>query len=613
MHAYAWLTILFLVLIRRALAAIHVTPSTLPSLTFDFVIIGGGPGGSVVANRLTEDPNVTVLLLEAGGSQVIASTHLILPLFVVFLASPSPRDWNYSSIPQKGLDNQTLFVPRAKILGGCSSISNAHLSSHQSPSLRLVAMHVDGMLYLRGSSEDWDRFANITGDDGWSWEGMQQYFFKNEKWTPPVDRHNTTGQFDPNIHGFHGINSVSVANFPTPIDGKVLEAASQLGAPWPFNLDPNSGNHLGVGWVPDTIKDGTRSSAAKSYLAPEFVERKNLHVLLNAHVRKVVNRGMDGSKLVFGAVQFAQADKATKEVIISAGSINTPQLLLLSGIGPKSDLNALSLPTLLDLPSVGANLSVHIALYVSHAVNSADTFDDIIRNATLREQFTQEWLGNGHRGRLADTETSQAAFVRLPQDADIFKREQDPAAGPHTGHIQMGIYNGNPSFGSNSLSTGNFITVSARLITPTSRGSVKLNTTDPFNKPLIDLGSLTSEFDKFALREGVKIVRGLFTAPVWDGYILGEVGALANATTDEEIEAVARTDGAPDGHIVGTAAMSHRDALFGVVDPDLKVKGANGLRVVDASIFVSTGNTQVPTYAVGERAADLIKADWGLL
>ncbi|KAK0235295.1 aryl-alcohol oxidase [Armillaria nabsnona] len=584
--------LLALSLARPGLCAIYNNFVELPqNLTFDFVIVGGGTAGNVVANRLTENPTFSVLILEAGPSPEGLINHTV-PFFNSFLWGENPWDWNYTAVPQIGLDGRALHYPRGRILGGCSSMN--------------------GMVYLRGSSEDYDRYADVTQDPGWSWDGIQPYIRKNERWTAPTDHHNTTGQFNPAVHGFHGITAVSLPGFPSAIQNRVIQTTQELADEFPFNLDCNSGYQLGVGWEQSTIKHGKRSSSYTSYLGPEFIERPNLNVLLNAQVTRLSQTASNPPE--FLAVEFAESADAprlqvtaSKEVIISAGSLETPKLLLNSGIGDANDLAALGLETLVDLPDVGKNLSVMIMLNLGYFVNSTDTFDDVFRNVTLRDELFLQWNETGGTGLLG-TSGSHSIYTRLSSNSTIFGNSPDPAAGPNTAHLQSSISNGNIS----PPPDGHFMTMSVSLNTPTSRGRIELNTTDGFDQPLIDFGALTTDFDIFALKEGIRSVQRFFSAPAWDGYVLDSLNNLTTNSTDAELEAFIRANSVPDGHIVATASMSPKGATHGVVDPDLRVKGTGKLRVVDGSIlpFVPSANTQFAVYIVGERGADLIKAAW---
>ncbi|KAF8581448.1 GMC oxidoreductase [Ramaria rubella] len=540
-----------LTLIHLCLCSIYEY-SDLPSTQFDFVIVGGGAGGNVIANRLTENPNFSVLLLEAGISNegVIETT---VPFLNIFLRSGTPYDWNYTTISQAGLDRRVIDYPRGRILGGCTS--------------------TNGMAYTRGSAEDFDRYAKVTGDIGWSWNSLQSYIRKNEKWTEPADHHNTTGQFDPAIHGFHGITSVSLPGFSQAIDDRVLQTTVELPNEFPYNEDVNSGYELGVSWRPSTIGGGQRSSSATSYLGPEFMKRSNLHVLLNAQVLQLLQTS-SGPANTFKHVEFVERTGGKqKQVVASRESIG--------------------IQTRIHLPDVGKNLSAQSAVTISYFVNSTDTYDDIVRNQTLRSELLQIW-NQTRAGPLVDGIANNYIYTRLSNHSMILANQADPAAGPHTPHFQIGIYlihrNG---LSPNPPPTGNFISFAPTIVTPTPRGSVRLNTSDPLDQPLIDIRSLSTDFDIFALQEGIKIVQH---------YILVPNGNFANVRTDVELEQYLRANAAPNGHIVGSSSMSPRDASYGVVDPDLLVKGTSGLRVVDASVlpFVPSANSMAAVYIIAE-------------
>ncbi|KIJ49388.1 GMC oxidoreductase [Sphaerobolus stellatus SS14] len=592
--------------IASSYGALHEDISTLPKLNYDFVIVGGidiiafsigGTAGNVIANRLTEDPRVSVLVLEAGVSNA-GVFDSIVPLLNGNLAGATPYNWNFSTTPQTGLNGRILSYPRGHILGGTSSIN--------------------GMFYTRGSADDYDRYAKVTGDSGWSWNSLQPYIRKNELWTLPTDGHNITGQFDPAAHGFHGINSVSLTGSPSPINDRVIQTTQQLPDEFPYNVDMNSGKPLGLSWLQSTIKKGVRSSSATSYLAPEFLNRPNLQVLLNARVTKLLKTGVSGGRLAFKGVEFTQKGdlapilqaQASKELVLSAGVIGTPFILMHSGIGDQATLQQLGIETLLDLPSVGQNASDQPFVTAAWLVNSTDTLDTLNRNVTLFNEAFSLW-NKTHGGPFGDPTASHIAWIRLPRNSSIFKTSVDPSAGPNTPHIELAIGNGAPI--GLPPPTGNFLTLAISIVS-VSRGSVTLASNDPFDPPVIDPGLLTAEFDLFAARAAIMKAKLFVSAPVWSDYIIEPAFGLENVTTEAELTDYIRNNAASTAHLVGTAQMSASNADYGVVNANLHVKNVNGLRIVDSSVipFVPSAHPQAATYIFAERGADLIKSTWGI-
>ncbi|KAJ6626954.1 aryl-alcohol oxidase-like protein [Mycena sp. CBHHK59/15] len=573
------------------LCKLYENVADLPGPQYDFVVVGGGTAGNVVANRLTENPEVSVLVLEAGVSNEGVLDSEVPFLLGGLLTSTNPYSWNYTTTPQSGLNDRVLGYLRGHLLGGCS----AH----------------NGMVYTRGAADDFNRYANLTGDKGWSWDQLFPYFLKNEKWSPPADGHNTQGQFNPALHGTDGPISVSLTGFPWSVfEHHAIQTTKELPDEFPFNLDMNSGQPLGVGWLQSTIGGGERSMSATGYLAPEFIQRPNLHVLLHAQVSKLVNVTQQSGKPTFGGVQFLYGTslfvvKASKEIIISAGAIGTPQILLNSGIGDHNALEALGIPTVLDLPSVGQNASDHSYFEMGWSVNSNQTLESITQNATRFAEALEQW-NMSRTGPFVDSGLTQAAWLRLAADSPAFDVHADPSAGPGAPHLELLL-----SPGGMQGAPGHFVTFTVAMVSPVSRGSVTLSSSDPFAPPLIDPGLLTSDFDVIALSEGVKLAQRFVSAPVWRNYLGAPTVDLAGMSP-AELEANLRDNALAGSHIVGTASMSPRGARYGVVDPDLKVKGVVGLSVIDASVLprVPGAHTQAATYVVAERGADLVKQRW---
>ncbi|KAF5362811.1 hypothetical protein D9757_013669 [Collybiopsis confluens] len=456
-----------------------------------------GDCGLVLANRLSENPKHNVLVLEAGVSSV-GIFNITVPYFSTQIMPQF--DWNLTTTPQSGLDNNVIFFPRGFILGGSSSIN--------------------GMFYTRGSADDFDRFAEVTGENGWSWRSIQRYLALNEKLVPPAGNPNTTGEFNPSVHSLNGTTSVSLPSFAQSIDTKVIDASSELGGVFSFNLDVNSGFPLGVGWLPRTIdSQGRRSSSASSYLET-VLRRKNLDVLVNARVSRVLPTDKSSSSTTgyaFRTVQFAQDIVngplheiiATKEVIISGGVVGSPQILLNSGIGNSTFLSSLGIKPLVDLPSVGQNLSDQSFIANAFLVNSTNTYDDINRNNTVKTAALKQWQGQDldglpgdvqGSGPLGDTFANQISYYRVGKE--LTNRFGDFASGPTSPHLE--IYPGNGFF-IVTPPTGNYLSMTTVVVSPASRGSITINSTNPFTPPLIDPGYLTAEFDVAAMKEALKI------------------------------------------------------------------------------------------------------------
>ncbi|KAJ7045934.1 aryl-alcohol-oxidase from pleurotus Eryingii [Mycena alexandri] len=551
----------------------------------------GGTAGNVVANRLTENPGTSVLILEAGGSNA-GVLDIIVPFFCPRATPNTPQDWNYTTVPQVGMNGRSISYPRGHVLGGSSSVNY--------------------MVYTRGSKEDFDRFANITGDAGWSWDRLAPYFKKNEHFNQPVDHHNTTGQFDPAIHSFDGINSVTLASYATSLDFRVIETTKELKSEFPFNLDMNSGNP--IGWGQMTVKNGSRSSSATSYLGPQFIGRPNLHVLVNARVTRVLPTASNDFRTVDHYVETAIGKRLTitakKEVVLSAGSIGSPSILMYSGIGNSSALQQLGIKPLHNLPSVGQNLTDHSLLPMAWLVNSTDTFETAERNATLAAEELVEW-NSTRMGPLVNTPLGQIGWLRVPDNSSIFERFPDPAAGPNTPHYELIFTNGGVG---PPPPIGNFMGIVAAVVSPASRGWVMLNSSDPLAAPLINPNLVGSEVDVFFMRYAVRSALRIAAAKAFDGYVISPAFPLNSTSTDDEIDAFIRENTGTVFHPVGTCSITPRHADFGVVDPDLRVKGLTGLRVVDLSVMplIAAAHTQVSAYMIGERGADIIKEAWNL-
>ncbi|KAE9395796.1 aryl-alcohol oxidase-like protein [Gymnopus androsaceus JB14] len=588
MLVHAFLSIALATLIRESAGKITASVGEV-NQTYDFVVVGGGTAGLVIANRLTEE-DFTVLVLEAGGDHS-QDMNITIPFFCQNAAPFTEYDWNYTTVPQNNLENRELVYPRGFLLGGSSSINY--------------------MAYTRASKEDWDLFETETGDGGWSWDAIQKYIFRNEKLTPPADHRNVRGEINPAIHGHHGVNKDSLPGFIDSFDTMVIQVSNELPEIFPYNSDPNGPVNLGLGWDLGTMFNGSRSSSATSYLAPQFASRQNLDVLIGARVTKILpSPNSTDQRPNFSVVEFlhngddlsVQTVTASKEIILSAGSINTPVILLHSGIGDTSELLAMNITPIVNASSVGKNLTDHPIVGNTWLVNSTETYERFTRNATKLAELVEEW-NNSRTGPLVDTVVNQLAWLRLP---DIDPAE-DPSAGPDSAHFELLFANG--VILTAPPAEGNFMGISAALVTPTSRGTVTINSTNPLDPPLINPNFLDTKFDKNAMRSAVLAARNFAAAPVFSDYI---ISSTTNSTTDAEIDAYIQSMAESVFHPVSTAKMSPADAEYGVVDPDLKVKGVTGLRIVDASVLphIPAAHPQAVVYIFAERGSDLIKESW---
>ncbi|KAH0581636.1 Choline dehydrogenase, mitochondrial [Termitomyces sp. J132] len=589
MSSYRRSFILALLACAQSNAKVFDSFEQVQHVKYDFIVVGGGTGGNVIANRLTENPKFNVLVLEAGPSN-----SDVLPSEVPWLAPTmwnTAFDWNYTTVPQVALGGRPVAFPRGHILGGTSSINF--------------------MMYTRGSSDQYDHWANITKDPGWSWKNLKKYFDKNERWVAPADHHNTTGQFDPSVHSFNGTNFVSLAGFPTPIDGRIINATHQLGGQFKFNLDYSSGNPLGIGWLQNTVGGGQRSSSATSYLGSQFIRRPNLHVLVNAQVGRLLQTSA-GHVPGFRTVEFrqhvagpVQRVSASKEVIISAGTIGSPQVLLNSGIGPAEHLHSVGIRSIVNLSDVGSNFVDHCAVALPWLVNSNATFEQI-KEPEISAELLNQWTVN-HTGPFVDTLTSHLGFFHINNAS-----RQHPAVGSLTPHYEFIISNGliipNPLVPAN----GHFFSIATALLSPASKGSIRLRSNNPYDPPLIDPAYLTNDVDKSAMRTAIRAAMKFVTAPAWSGYILAPSGGMENITDDASLDAFIEANAGTFFHPTSSNKMTHKGANNGVVDPDGKVKHVDGIRVVDASIFpyIFSGHPQAPIYAFAERISDLIKSSY---
>lgn len=531
----------------------------MPSSTlYDYIIVGAGSAGCVLANRLTESGRHNVLLLEAGGNDRGPWIHIPLGYGKHFT---NPKvNWLFTNEPDPATGNRRLAQPRGKLLGGSSSIN--------------------GLVYIRGQREDYDHWRQL-GNDGWSFDDVLPYFRKSEDQQRGADEY----------HGTGGPLAVSDPASPHPLCDAFIAAAEQTG--YPRTDDFNGPNHEGFGYLQLTTRKGRRSSAATGYLRPAR-KRKNLTVVTHAHATRLLFDGTRATGVEYLRHGHRETVRTNGEVLLSGGAINSPQLLQLSGVGPAAELRAHGIDVVADKPGVGANLQDHYNGRLMYRCTEPITLNDT--------------LGNLGRGAL---EALRYAFLRkgfLTMGASTaagFLRSDPALASPD---IQAGLALFSTDKVGDGLHPFSGFSIVVRLLRPESRGTISLHSTDPLDAPAIRPNFLHSPRDGEGLVAGFKLLRQIVQAPALQRYIESEYAPGPQVASDADLLEFLRQKGGTSFHPVGTCRMgSDADA---VVDPRLKVRGLSGLRVVDASIMptIVSGNTNAPTIMIAEKAADMILA-----
>lgn len=525
----------------------------------DYVIVGGGSAGCVLAARLSEDPETQVTLLEAGPPDTSALIHC--PGGLAVLAKNGQANWAFATVPQPGLNGRCGYQPRGKVLGGSSS--------------------VNAMIYARGHHADYDHWA-AEGNAGWGWDDVLPYFKRAE--------HNERGADA--FHGTGGPLNVMDLRSPHRFGPIFVEAGKQAG--YPENRDFNGAEQEGVGLYQVTHKEGERFSAAKAYLAPGR-HRPNLHVVTGAQATRIL---FDGRRAVGVEYRHAGVTKqagAAREVLVCSGALQSPQLLMLSGVGPQAHLREHGISVVHDLPGVGQNLHDHVdVVQVVDAPKLQDLFGLSGRGLVNLLKAVFEW--RDHRTGLLTTNFAEAgAFIK-----------SDPAEA--LPDLQLHFVIGKLVDHGRKTAWGHGYSCHVCLLRPKSRGSVQLQSADPLAAPRIDPNFLGDADDVRRLVRGFQAMRHILGQPALAGHGGRELAASAKAQTAEQIEAFIRAYADTIYHPVGSCRMG--SGPLDVVDEALRVRGIGGLRVVDASIMprIVGGNTNAPTIMIAEKAADLIQA-----
>lgn len=526
---------------------------------FDYVIVGAGSAGCVLANRLSANGKHSVLLLEAGPKDTNLWIHV--PLGYGKLFKEKTVNWMYQTEPEPGLNGRQVFQPRGKVLGGSSSIN--------------------GLLYVRGQHEDYDRWRQ-HGNAGWGYDDVLPYFKKAENQQRGGDKY----------HGADGPLPVSDWRHADPLSEAFVVAAAETGIP--TNPDFNGASQEGAGFFQTTTRRGRRASTAFSYLRPAK-GRSNLHVETGALAQRLLFEGRRARAVEYRQNGELRAARARKEILVSSGSYNSPQLLQLSGVGPAELLKKHGIDVVLDAPGVGNDLQDHMQVRLIMRCAQPITLNDTL-NHPLRRIMAGARYAAFRTGPLTIAAGTSGAFFKT----------NPRLASPD---IQIHFLPFSTDKMGEKLHSFSGFTASVCQLRPESRGSLRIRSADPTVPPEIRINYLATETDRTAFIDGIRILRKILNAPALKPYVVDEAHPGAKVVSDEDLLDYCRRTGSTVYHPTSTCRMGN-DPLA-VVDQRLRVRGIEGLRVVDASVMpdLMSGNTNAPTIMIAEKASDMILED----
>ncbi|RWO33579.1 MAG: choline dehydrogenase [Mesorhizobium sp.] len=525
-------------------------------LEADFVIIGAGSAGSAMAYRLSEDGKYSVIVIEFGGSDI--GPLIQMPSALSIPLNMSLYDWGFASEPEPHLGGRVLATPRGKVIGGSSSIN--------------------GMVYVRGHARDFDHWAE-QGAAGWGFADVLPYFKRMED----------ANGGENGWRGHGGPLTVQRGSRTNPLYGAFVEAGRQAG----FELtdDYNGAKQEGFGPMEQTIRGGRRWSAASAYLRPAL-RRKNVS-LVKGFARRVIIENQRATGVEIEVRRRIQVIKARREVIVAASSINSPKILMLSGIGPAQHLREYGIPVVADRPGVGRNLQDHMELYIQQESTQPITLNSVL-NPFSKALIGAQWLFF-KSGLGATNHFEAAAFVRSRAGVDYpdIQYHFIPAAVRYDGKAAAKAHGFQAHVGP---------------MRSKSRGSVTLRSPDPGSKPVIRFNYMSHPDDWIEFRHCIRLTREIFGQSAFDAYRGKEISPGSHVQSDDDLDAFIRDHAESAYHPCGTCKMGRKDDLMSVVDPQCRVIGVDGLRIADSSIFprVTNGNLNAPSIMTGEKAADHI-------